>query len=57
MWRMPSCASARPPDLSLHALRHWLPGLGRVEIVADAVGVELAEQSVLRDHLGQSAKA
>jgi hypothetical protein len=29
------------------------PSLGRVEIVAASVGVELAEQPVLVDHLGQ----
>jgi hypothetical protein len=45
------------PDLRLYALRNRLPGLGRMEIVAAAVGVELAEQPVLRDHLGQRAKA
>jgi hypothetical protein len=63
MWRMPSWASARPTPAftgagagfarySTPAPRPW-----RVEIVAAAVGVELAEQPVLRDHLGQSAKA
>jgi len=45
------------PDLGLRALRHRLPGLGRMEIVAAAVGVELAEQAVLVDHLGPRAKA
>jgi len=33
----------RAPDLGLHALRHPLPGLGRLEIVDAAVGAELAE--------------
>jgi hypothetical protein len=47
----------RAPDLRLHALRHWLPGLGRMEIVTAAVGVELTEQPMPIDHLGQRAKA
>jgi hypothetical protein len=34
-------------------LRYRLPLLGRVEIVAASVGVELAEQPALVDHLGQ----
>lgn len=45
------------PDLGLNALRYRLAGFGRMEIMAAAVGVELAEQPVLRDHLGQRAKA
>ena len=45
------------PDLGLYALRHRLPGLGRMEIVAAAVGIELTEQAVPLDHLGQRAKA
>src|SRR5260370_11296897 len=45
------------PAGGLDALRHRLPGLGRMEIVAAAVGIERAEQAVLVDHLGQRAKA
>jgi len=49
-------ADAKPrqcaPDLRLHALRHWLPGLERMEIVTAAVGVELTEQPMPIDHLG-----
>jgi hypothetical protein len=46
-----------PPHLRLHALRHRLPGLRRMEIVTATVGIELAEQPVPIDHLGQRAKA
>jgi hypothetical protein len=46
-----------PPDLRPHALRHRLPGLRRMEIVTATVGIELAEQPVPIDHLGQRAKA
>src|SRR5262249_40742721 len=45
------------PDLGLHPLRHRRPGLGSVEIMAAAIGVELAEQPVPVDHLRQRAKA
>jgi hypothetical protein len=44
-------------DLRTYRLRNRLAGLGRVEIMAAAVGVELAEQTVLLDHLTERTKA
>ena len=45
------------PDLRSHGLRDRFAGLGRMEIVAASVGIELAEQPVPVDHLGQRTKA
>ena len=55
MWPMPSC-SQRPADLGELGLGDLPAGLGRVEVVAAAIGVELDEQPVPLDHLGQAAK-
>src|SRR3954466_11738200 len=64
MCSMPSCLSARPtwvrrglspapPGLGGWGLVHRLAGLGGVEVVAAAVGVEGAEQALPRDGLLQ----
>ena len=52
MCSIPRCARARPTWVRLRA-RDFAARLGRVEIVAAAVGVERAEQAMLADHLAQ----
>jgi hypothetical protein len=56
MCSMPSWASARP-TWGRHRLVDLAAGLGGVEVVAAAIGVERAEQAVRRDRLGQAEEA
>ena len=56
MWAMPSWASARPTWLGL-SLSIFAPGLGGVEVVAGAVGVERARQALGGDHFEQAREA
>ena len=46
----------RPADLGQLGLGDLPAGRGRVEVVAAAIGVELDEQAMPLDHLGQAAK-
>ena len=46
-----------PADLGRIVLVHFAAGLGRVPVVAGAVGIERAEQPAPPDHLGQRPQA
>src|SRR5438270_1229203 len=44
----------RAPNLRQHRLRHLAAGLGREEVVAAAIAVERAEQTMFLNHLTQT---